>query len=350
MFRAWVALSDRTKGLSVEGTAELNSQKGRKKAVLFLSGRSDFVVHTIKDKNMKRFAVTLFMLVMPVLAFAQPDSLWCQTFGGGSWSYGRSAKQTSDGSCIWAENTSSFGARGGKPYEQFFTRLSEFNEEKPKFPPPDERKKIQTERRVLTRYPIISVNSGLLLRFRDYSELNASFRRFEAAYGFQSGEEFSRVPPSWSLSIGIRFFPVRRWSLWWEYGTGGKNGVSLIGLSGLYSVVYTNSVSVSIGVGGVEQRLRAERDYSCAVGHSGGTLERISVDTGSQSGWLFTTVLDLWGQTSGHTTGLFLALKYVAAPVVSELLWFPSTQTGTETEMRASMSGLLLSGGLTFSF
>jgi hypothetical protein len=243
-------------------------------------------------------------------------------------------------------------AHGGMSREQFLVTQYASSAEKPKFPPPDERKKIKTSQRVLSSYPQISADGCFLLKFQNDSELNSSFRRFEAAYGFQGNEEYSGVREVWSL--GLRLYVAQRWSLWWQYTPGGDATPRSISLSGLYSIVHANPVSFSVGIGGISQRLKAEREYSYSLepppGYISATLEKISIDTGEQPGWLFTTVLDFWGQAARQTTGIFLALQYIAAPTVSKSLRFPHTETGAETEMRVSMSNVLVSGGITFNF
>lgn len=243
-------------------------------------------------------------------------------------------------------------ARGGSLHEGFPAGQCGFNAKRPTFPPPDERRTIKGLRRVLDSYPRISIYGGYLLRFQDDLELNSSFRRFEAAYDFQGSHEYSGNRES--CSIGLRLYVTERWSLCCEYAPGGEATLSSISLSGLYSVIQTREVSVSIGIGGVSQRLQAEREYNYSLepppGYTSSTLQKISIDTGNQTGWLFSTVLDFWGQASGHTTGFFLALHYISAPTISKSLRLPHTVTEEETEMRISMTNLLVSGGLTFSF
>jgi hypothetical protein len=244
------------------------------------------------------------------------------------------------------------GAPAESARERFLVGRYESGAKKPKFPPPDERKKIKGFRRVLDSYPRISISGGYLFRFQDDSELNCSFRRFEAAYGFEGSQEYSGSRES--CSIGLRLYVAQRWSLWCEYAPGGEATLSSISLSGLYSVIQTRDVSVSIGVGGVSQRLKAAREYNYSLvpppGYISSTLQKISIETGNQTGWLFSTVLDFWGQASGHTTGFFLALQYISAPTVSKSLRLPHTLTEDATEMRISMTNLLFTGGLTFTF
>ncbi len=244
------------------------------------------------------------------------------------------------------------GAPAESARDRFLVGRYEAGAKKPKFPPPDERKNIKEARRVLDSYPRISIYGGYLLRFQDDLELNSSFRRFEAAYGFQGSHEYAGSRES--CSIGLRLYVAQRWSLCCEYAPGGEATLSSISLSGLYSVIQTREVSVSIGIGGVSQRLQAEREYNYSLepppGYTSSTLQKISIDTGNQTGWLFSTVLDFWGQASGHTTGFFLALQYISAPTVSKSLRLPHTVTEEATEMRISMTNVLVSGGLTFTF
>jgi hypothetical protein len=251
-----------------------------------------------------------------------------------------------------ADQRQSLWTQGGFSREQFFVTQYASSAEKPQFPPPEERKKIKTSRRVFNTYPQISVNGSFLIKFQDNSELNRSFRRFEAAYGFQGNENYSGARESWC--IGLRLYVARRWSLWWQYIAGDDATPRSIGLSALYSAVHTKPISLSFGIGRVSQRLQTEREYHCSLeppsGYTSSTLEKISVDTGEKAGWLLTAVLDFWGQAAGQTTGCFLALQYIATPTASKSLRFPYTETEAETEMRISMSHFLVSGGVSFNF
>jgi hypothetical protein len=255
-----------------------------------------------------------------------------------------SPSKTDQGQSLWTH--------GGLSREQCLAKQSASSTEKPKFPPPDERKKIKTSQRVFNRYPQISVNGSFLIKFQDDSELNRSFRRFEAAYGFQGNADYSGARESWC--IGLRLYVAQRWSFWWQYIPGGDATPRSIGLSGLYSPVHIKPISLSFGIGRISQRLQAEREYYYSLeppsGYVSSTLKKISVDSGERAGWLFTAVLDFWGQAAEQTTGCFLALQYIAMPAVSKTLRFPYTETGAETEMRISMSNILLSGGITFNF
>jgi hypothetical protein len=64
---------------------------------------------------MKRTLITLFILILPVLTFAQvmpPDSLWSTTCGGNNADYCYSIQQTTDGGYILGGSTASFTAGG----------------------------------------------------------------------------------------------------------------------------------------------------------------------------------------------------------------------------------------------
>ncbi len=64
---------------------------------------------------MRNILTISLMLAVPVLAFAQPDSLWSRTFGGSSLDGCQSVQQTSDGGYVLAGYTESFGS-GGKDF------------------------------------------------------------------------------------------------------------------------------------------------------------------------------------------------------------------------------------------
>jgi hypothetical protein len=125
-------------------------------------------------------------------------------------------------------------ARGGSLHERFAVERYGSGGTKPKFPPPEERKKIKKRQRVLERYPQISVTGGLLLWSQDNTNLNDTFGRLEAGYGFQSGDEFSGS--HFSSAIGVRFYFSRQLSLWTEYDPGGNGAARVLSVSGLYSV------------------------------------------------------------------------------------------------------------------
>ncbi len=59
---------------------------------------------------MRSTSIILLILLVPVLVFAQPDSLWSNTFGGSSSEYCNSVQQTSDGGYMLGGHTYSFGA------------------------------------------------------------------------------------------------------------------------------------------------------------------------------------------------------------------------------------------------
>jgi len=249
----------------------------------------------------------------------------------------------------------SIGARGGLLRERFPVEQYGFSRKKPKFPPPEERKKIKKRQRVLERYPQISITGGLSLISQGNAGLNETFGRLESGYGFRSGDEFSGS--CFSSTFGMRLYVTRQISFSTEYAPGGNGVTNIFSVSGLYSVYQKDDISVSIGIGRTIQRLQAERDYSYRLdydsywGNLPVTLETIRIDTGEQNGWLVSAVLDVWGQVIGQTTGFFLAVNYIEAPTVSETIYLPyQTETVEEPKLEVSMSGWSISGGLTFTF
>lgn len=222
-----------------------------------------------------------------------------------------------------------------------------YSRKKPEFPPPEERQKITERRRVLERYPQISVTGGLLIRSQRNALLNDTFGRLESGYGFRSSDGFP--DGCVSAALGMRLFLTRDISLLSEYNTGGNGVISVFTVSGLYSFYRKKDIAMSIGFGRAIQRLQAERDYSYHIDHR--TLEKIRIDTGEQDGWIFSAVLDAWGQVIGQTTGFFLALNYIDAPTVSGPAQLRAwTETVENPNIEISMSSWSISGGLSFTF
>ena len=57
----------------------------------------------------KLITIVIAIFMVSQSAFAQPDTLWTQTFGASYSDVGNSVQQTSDGGFIVVGNTSSFG-------------------------------------------------------------------------------------------------------------------------------------------------------------------------------------------------------------------------------------------------
>ncbi len=244
---------------------------------------------------------------------------------------------------------------GGTLLERHSMAEYGYGRKKPKFPPPEKRKKITARQRVLERYPQISVTGGVLFRSQNNTKLDETFGRLESGYGFQSGDRFPRN--LFSATFGMRLYVMRELSLSAEYSPGSNGVMSVFNISGLYSVYQKKDISVSIGFGRTIQRLKAERDYSYRLdydspyGNQPVTLQKIKIDTGEQDGWLFSAILDVWGQVTGETTGLFLAINYIDAPIVRDTIHLPYHSETTEVpKLEISMSGWSISAGLTFTF
>jgi hypothetical protein len=230
-----------------------------------------------------------------------------------------------------------------------------YSRKKPTFPSPEERKKITKRRRVLNRYPQISIIGGVLFRSQNNTKLDETFGRLESGYGFMSGDRFSCN--LFSATFGMRLYVMRELCLAAEYSPGGNGMVHLLSIGGLYSVYQKKDISVSIGFARAMQRLQAEREYSYRLdsgspyGSQPVTLQKIHIDTGEQDGWLFSVVLDVWGRIIGRTTGFFLAINYIDAPVVRDKIYLPYQTDMTELpKLEVSMSGWYINAGLTFTF